>query len=81
MHEVNVQRAVKHARRKLGISVLPHELRHGYASHCLQRGTNPRAHLKINGTQILGDNHGLFSCRGVERFQSLGRTVHRPAWL
>src|ERR1035438_7117254 len=28
MHEANVQRAVKLARRKLGISVLPHELRH-----------------------------------------------------
>jgi hypothetical protein len=28
MHEANVQRAVKEARRKLGISVLPHELRH-----------------------------------------------------
>jgi integrase len=26
MHEANVQRAVKQARRKLGISVLPHEL-------------------------------------------------------
>jgi integrase len=28
MHEANVQRAVRDARRKLGISVLPHELRH-----------------------------------------------------
>jgi integrase len=28
MHEAHVQRAVRDARRKLGISVLPHELRH-----------------------------------------------------
>lgn len=36
MHEANVQRAIKEARRKLGISVLPHELRYGYATHCLE---------------------------------------------
>ena len=43
MHEANVQRAVKYARRQLGICVLPHELRHGYATHCLEHGVNPRA--------------------------------------
>jgi integrase/recombinase XerC len=43
MHEVNLQRAVKRARRRLGLSVPPHELRHAYATHCLDRGTNPRA--------------------------------------
>ncbi len=42
-HEANVQRAVKYACRQLGICVLPHELRHGYATHCLERGVNPRA--------------------------------------
>jgi integron integrase len=43
MHEANVQRAVKEARRKLGISVLPHELRHGYATHSMENGVSPRA--------------------------------------
>jgi len=43
MHEANVQRAIKEARRRLGISVLPHELRHGYATHSMNNGISPRA--------------------------------------
>ncbi len=43
MHEANVQRAVKESRRRIGIMVLCHELRHGYATHCLERGTNIKA--------------------------------------
>lgn len=43
MHEVNVQRAIRDARRRLGIMVLPHELRHAYATHCLDRGVNIKA--------------------------------------
>lgn len=58
MHEANVQRAVKHARRKLGISVLPHELRHGYATHCLERGTNPRAIQQVMGHKYLETTMG-----------------------
>ena len=58
MHEVNVQRAVKHARRQLGISVLPHCLRHAYATHCLDRGTNPRAIQKSVGHRSLETTMG-----------------------
>jgi site-specific recombinase XerD len=49
MHEANVQQGVKESRRKLGIMVLPHELRHGYASHCLNHGTNIAALSKAMG--------------------------------
>ena len=38
-----VQRAVKLARRALGIMVRPHELRHGYATHSLDAGVNIKA--------------------------------------
>lgn len=43
LHEANVQQGVKEARRKLGIMVLPHELRHAYATHSLENGVNLKA--------------------------------------
>lgn len=58
MHEANVQRAVKVARRKLGIMVLPHELRHGYATHALQFGANPRAIQEAMGHKSLETTMG-----------------------
>jgi integrase len=58
MHEANVQRAVKYARRQLGIAVFPHELRHGYATHCLERGTNPRAIQQAMGHKSLETTMG-----------------------
>ena len=44
-----MQRAVKQARNKLGIQVLPHELRHAYATHCMESGVNPRAIQQVMG--------------------------------
>lgn len=49
MHEANVQRSVKEARRKLGIAVTPHELRHAYATHSLNRGVNIKALAEAMG--------------------------------
>jgi len=65
MHEANVQRAVKQARRKLGISVLPHELRHGYATHCLERGTNPRAIQQVMGHKSLETTMGYLHAESL----------------
>ena len=58
MHEANVQNAIKEARRKLGIMVLPHELRHAYATHCLERGANPRAIQQAMGHNSLETTMG-----------------------
>jgi integron integrase len=65
MHEANVQRAVKYARRKLGIAVLPHELRHGYATHCLERGTNPRAIQEAMGHKSLETTMGYLHAEAL----------------
>jgi len=49
MQESFVQRAIKQARNKLGIPVLPHELRHAYATHCMESGVSPRAIQQVMG--------------------------------
>lgn len=41
--DCNVQRAVREASQKLGFTITPHNLRHSYATHCLDRGTNLKA--------------------------------------
>ena len=41
--EEAVQKLIGVARRKLGIAVTPHELRHAYATHSLNRGVNIKA--------------------------------------
>jgi integrase len=65
VHEANVQRAVKNASRKLGICVLPHELRHAFASDCLHRGTNPRAIQKVMGHKYLETTMGYFHAEAL----------------
>lgn len=60
MHEVNVQRAVKHAAQKLGLDGLatPHVLRHCCATHILDAGGNVRdvqsllGHASLETTMI-----------------------------
>lgn len=53
MHEANVQRAIKLARRQLGIMVLPHELRHAYATHCLNQGVNIKSLQEAMGHECI----------------------------
>jgi integron integrase len=70
VHEANVQRAVKLAARKLGISVLPHELRHAYASDCLDRGSSPRAIQQAMGHSSLETTMGYLHAEAL--------SVHSP---
>ncbi len=65
MHEANLQRAVKIARQKLGLSILPHELRHGYATHCLERGVNPRAIQQAMGHASLETTMGYLHAESL----------------
>jgi site-specific recombinase XerD len=65
MDEVNVQRAVKIARLKLGIMILPHELRHGYATHALEFGANPRAIQEAMGHKSLETTMGYLHAESL----------------
>jgi len=65
MHEANVQRAVRYAARKLEICVLPHELRHAFASHCLYRGANPRAIQQAMGHASLETTMGYLHAEAL----------------
>ena len=75
MHEANVQRAIKFARSKLGISVLPHELRHGYATHCLEQGTNPRAIQQVMGHASLETTMGYLHAENLRVRSPLETTL------
>lgn len=58
LHEANVQRAIRKKCDQLGVSILPHELRHAYATHCLNHGANPRAIQEIMGHKSLETTMG-----------------------
>jgi integron integrase len=79
MHEVNVQREIKNARRKLGICVLPHELRHGFASHCLERGVNPRAIQEVMGHASLETTMGYMHAEALSVPSPLDALAVAPA--
>ena len=65
LHEVNVQRAVRKACRTTGLLILPHELRHAYATHCLNRGTNPRAIQEAMGHKSLETTMGYLHAEAL----------------
>ena len=78
MHEAHVQRAIKEARRKLGIMVLPHELRHAYATHCLERGANPRAIQEAMGHKSLETTMGYLHTESLSVASPLENLLGRP---
>ena len=65
LHEANVQRAIREAGRRLGLTILPHELRHAYATHCLARGANPRAIQAAMGHECLETTMGYFHAESL----------------
>jgi integron integrase len=65
VHEANIQRAVKLAGRSLGLDVKPHELRHGYATHTLAAGANPRAIQQAMGHASLETTMGYLHAEAM----------------
>jgi len=65
LHEANLQRAVRKACQKAGLFILPHELRHAYATHCLNRGANPRAIQEAMGHQSLETTMGYLHAEAL----------------
>ena len=65
LHEANVQRAVRKACRTTGLCILPHELRHAYATHCLNWGANPRAIQEAMGHKSLETTMGYLHAEAM----------------
>lgn len=73
LHEVNVQRAMRRACRTTGLSILPHELRHSYATHCLNGGANPRAIQEVMGHKSLETTMGYLHAEALSVASPLDR--------
>lgn len=65
MLESCVQRAVKNSCRRLGFDIKPHELRHAYATHCLNGGQNPRAIQEAMGHKSLETTMGYLHAEAM----------------
>jgi integron integrase len=63
--ECTIQRAVKRACRQLDTDIKPHELRHAYATHCLNRGENPKAIQEAMGHANLNTTMGYFHAEAL----------------
>lgn len=63
--ESSVQRAVKNACKRLSLDIKPHELRHGYATHCLNAGQNPRAIQEAMGHKSLETTMGYLHAESL----------------
>jgi integron integrase len=63
--ESTVQRAVKASCRRLGVEILPHELRHAYATHTLNAGQNPRAIQQAMGHKSLETTMGYLHAEAL----------------
>lgn len=65
MLESCIQRAVRSACRRAGVEILPHELRHAYATHCLNCGQNPRAIQEAMGHKSLETTMGYLHAEAL----------------
>lgn len=62
LHEANVQQAIREAS---GGNIKPHELRHAYATHCMNRGTSPRAIQLAMGHKSLETTMGYLHAESL----------------
>jgi len=60
-----IQRAVRNSCRRLHLQILPHELRHAYATHCLNGGQNPRAIQAAMGHKSLETTMGYLHAEAL----------------
>ena len=58
--------------------MLPHELRHAYATHCLERGTNPRAIQEAMGHRSLETTMGYLHAESLSVASPLDTVAGYP---